>query len=170
MWYPSNLTTVQKEERRLAAARLLQAGNVSQAQIARQVGVARQTVSRWARQLSAGGKQALRRRVRPGRKPRLDARQWQQLLDTLQQGARSAGFPTERWTLDRVRSVIYHLFGVRYNAHYLSERLHALGWSVQKPVVSARERDDELVEAWLKRDWPRVKKTVSDERQNRLHR
>jgi transposase len=158
MWHPSKLTTQQKEERCMDAARLLQEGNLSQAQIARRIGVDPQTVSRWASLLEAGGLEALHRRPRTGRKPHLNAQEWQQVLNTLQQGAQAAGFATERWTLTRIQSVILQKLGVRYNAHYLSERLRRLGWSVQKPAVYARERSDELVEAWLKGDWPRIQK------------
>lgn len=170
MWQPSNLTPEQKEERRLVAVALLQSGRMSQAQIARHLGVSRRTISIWARHITEGGKDALRRRVHPGRKPRLDAKQWQQVLDTLQQGAQAAGFPTERWTLSRIQSVILDQFGVHYNAHYLSERLHRLDWSVQEPAAPARERNDQLVEAWLKGDWPRIKKSLSNRCPDRLCR
>jgi transposase len=170
MWHPSKLTSEQKEERRLAAARLLQAGQQSQTEIARQMGVRRQTVSRWALQLSEGGEEALRQRVKPGRKPRLETQQWQQVLDILRQGAKAAGFPTERWTLARIQSVISLQFGIHYNAHYLSERLHRLGWSVQEPAAQARERSDLLVEAWLKGDWSRIKKSLSDRSADCLYR
>jgi putative transposase len=84
--------------------------------------------------------------------------QWQQLLELLQLGALNAGFDTDRWTLDRIRGVILRQFGVAYHSHYLADRLKALGWSAQIPAVRAKERDDELVEAWLKHDWPRIKK------------
>jgi transposase len=170
MWQPSNLTPEQKEERRLAAVGLLQTGRMSQAQIARQMGVSRRTVSIWARQFKEGGKEALRRRVHSGRKPRLEAHQWQQVLETLAKGAQSAGFPTERWTLSRIQRVILQQFSVAYNAHYLSERLHRLGWSVQNPAVSPRERSEVLVEAWLQGDWPRIKKSLSNRSADRLSR
>jgi transposase len=168
MWQPRNLTPEQKEERRLAAARLLQTGQSSHAHIARHLGVSRRTVIRWANQLTAGGEEALCRRVPTGRKPRLDTQQWQQVLDTLQQGAQAAGFPTERWTLSRIQSLILEQFGVHYNAHYLSKRLHHLDWSVQEPAAPARERNDQLVEAWLKGDWHRIKKSLSNRCPDRL--
>ena|SRR5437868_2847516 len=168
MWQPRNLTPEQKEERRLAAAHLLQTGQSSHAQIARQFGVSRRTVIRWGHQLAAGGEKALCRRVQTGRKPRLDAPQWQQVLATLQQGGQAAGFPTERWTLARIQSVIVQQFGVVYNAHYLSQRLHGLGWSAQEPGVSPQERSEMLVEAWLKGDWPRIKKSLSNRSADRL--
>ena len=55
-----------------------------------------------------------------------------------------------------------------YNAHYLSQRLHGLGWSAQEPGVSPQERSEMLVEAWLKGDWPRIKKRLSNRSADRL--
>jgi transposase len=160
MWQPSKLTTQQKEERRQEAARLLQQGWAPTA-VARYMRVNRKTVYRWSQRLARGGIRALASQPKPGRKPRLTPQQWQQVLDVLQQGAQAAGFETQRWTLSRIQRVVRQEFGVRYNARYLSERLHRLGWSVQKPAVYARERSDELVEAWLRGDWPRIQKKLA---------
>jgi transposase len=91
----------------------------------------------------------------------LGAQQWQELLDILAQGATRSGFATERWTLPRIRAVIERRFGVTYHADYLSVRLRDLGWTVQVPAVRARERDEELIRAWLDRDWPRIKKRLA---------
>ncbi|MBZ5544693.1 MAG: helix-turn-helix domain-containing protein [Acidobacteriia bacterium] len=66
------LDRVKLERRRLQAARLLQQG-VPEAEVARRVGVHRQSVNRWARQLAQGGRQALKRAPRAGRPPQLSA-------------------------------------------------------------------------------------------------
>lgn len=161
-WQPTHLTRKQREERRLAAGQLLQAGVLSQADIARQMGVSRMAVSKWAKQLrqQQGDIDSLKNRSIPGRPSRLTADQWQQVLGWLAQGARMAGFETDRWTLRRIRVLIRVEFGVDYHAHYLARRLRRLGWSPQQPAVYARERDDALVHAWLTRDWPRIKKSA----------
>ena len=149
------LTAQQREERRLEGARLLQEG-WTQADVARHLRVDRRTVSRWQERFQEGGTEALRTRCRTGRKPYLDAQQWQQVLSLLQQGAQASGFPPERWTLWRIQWVMREHFGVRYNTNYLSQKLQQLGWSRQKPMIYARERSDELVQAWFKGDWPRI--------------
>src|SRR2546429_33639 len=127
------------EERRFAALPLLKAERLSPAQIARRLGVSRQAVHDWAHRLLEDGPDALKRRVRPGRRSRLTHAQWQDRLAVLQEGAQSAGFLTQRWTLGRIQQIVQERFGVRFSPHYLSERLHKLGWSVQKPQPSARE-------------------------------
>jgi transposase len=160
IWRPHDLTRAQREERRLEAGRLLQTSQHTQADIARQLGVSRMTVSRWAKRLAQhqGDIGSLKNRGIPGRPPRLTAEQWHQVLTLLQHGALKAGFDTDRWTLRRVRALILVEFGVEYHAHYVARRLKALGWSPQHPAVYARERNDELVRAWLRHDWPRIKK------------
>jgi transposase len=163
MWRPRKLTPEQLEERRLEAGRLLRAGRLSQAEIARRLGVSRMAVSQWAERLRScpRGSATLKRHPNPGRPPRLNPRQWQELLGILKRGAMRSGFDTERWTLPRVRAVIERRFGVTYHASYLSVRLRDLGWTAQVPAVRARERDEELIRAWLERDWPRIKKKLT---------
>src|SRR5262245_12918926 len=158
MWQPSRLTADQMEERRLEGGRLLRAGELSQAEIARRLGVSRMTVSDWAKALRQGGPAALRRRPKTGRPPRRPPEQWRLAREALGEGAIAAGYETERWTLDRIRALIRKLFGVAYHAHYLSERLKALGWSAQVPTPRAAQRDEERIRRWRERDWPRIKK------------
>src|SRR3712207_5564992 len=166
IWRPRHLTRSQREERRLEAGRLLLAGQLSHADIARRLGVSRMAVSKWAQQLRQhqGDLASLHTRPSAGRPARLNAEQWQCVLAVLKAGALKAGFETDRWTLLRIRAVMLVAFGVRYHAHYLARRLKVLGWSPQQPAVYARERDDALGRAWLAHDWPRLKKRLAANR------
>ncbi len=165
IWRPRHLTRSQREERRLEAGRLLQASQLSPAEIACRLGVSRMAVSKWARQLRQhqGDMASLQTRPIPGRPARLSAAQWQCVLAVLKEGALKAGFETDRWTLLRLRAVMLVAFGVHDHAHDLARRLKALGWSAQQPAVYARERDEALVRAWLTRDWPRIKTRLAVE-------
>ncbi|WP_141594699.1 MULTISPECIES: winged helix-turn-helix domain-containing protein [unclassified Myxococcus] len=156
-WQPRRLSAEQQQERRLEAARLLRRG-VPQVRVAREFGVSEAAVSKWAARLRSGGLRALRARRHPGRRSRLTPTQWQQVASTLRAGALVAGFPTERWTLRRVANVIQRRYGVRYHPNYLGGPLRRLGFSPQRPTTQARERDDALVQAWLRRDWPLIKR------------
>jgi transposase len=167
-WTPTYLTREQMEDRRLMGGQLLRAGKLSQAAIARQLGVSRATVSDWAKRLTDRGLRALRRQKAPGSPAKLTARQKVQLKHLLKRGARAAGFETERWTLARVRWVIQHEFGVTYHVSYLSSLLRQLGWSRQQPLPRAVERDEALIRAWLAQDWPRIKKGAAARRKHRV--
>jgi putative transposase len=145
VWRPTHLTSEQMEERRLAGARLLRQGRLSQAQIARKLGVSRASVCRWAATLAQEGVHGLEARL--GR-----------LLD---RGAMAAGFATERWTLKRIAALIECAFGVRYHPRYLERPLRAHGFSVQRPATRARERNELVIAVWPKRDWIALKKSRS---------
>lgn len=167
-WEPPHLTRDQMEQRRRAGARLLRAGQLSQAEIARRLGVSRASVSDWAKQLAQGGLRALWRRKASGRPARLTRDDQRALRHTLRRGALAAGFPTDRWTLRRIGQVIQREFGVHYHPNYLNRLLARLGWSVQQPLPRASERDEDLIRAWLAQDWPRIKKSAAFRRQHRV--
>jgi putative transposase len=116
------------EERRLKGARLLKEGRLSQAEIARQIGVSRTAVGHWARRLKSGGLRRLKRRKSSGRPFRLSRSQCRRLLRLLKRGALAAGFDTDHWTQARVQQVIRREFGVRYHPHYPGRLLKRLGW------------------------------------------
>jgi len=155
-------------ERRAEGVRLLEAGEKTQAQIARYLGVSEAAVSVWKRKMKEKGPQALKARQASGRPPRLSQADKQKLAEKLKQGALAAGFPTEQWTQARVKKVIEQEFRVFYHQNYISRLLDGMGWSVQKPDPRAIERDEELILAWLKQDWPRIKKGTATRRRNRL--
>ena len=56
----------QMEERRLEGGRLIKAGKISQAEISRQLGVSRATVSDWAKTIEARGIRGLRKQKAAG--------------------------------------------------------------------------------------------------------
>ena len=167
-WRPKQLTRKQMEERRRTGGQLLQAGKQSKAEIARQLGVSRATVSDWAKQVSAGGLRALRRHAASGRAPRLSAEQKKRLVQILKRGAQAAGFPTARWTMGRVQQIIRREFNVVYHVHYMNRLLKRLDWSLQQPLVSAQEQEEELMRAWIQCDWPRIKKSAAAQRKHRV--
>jgi putative transposase len=167
-WKPSYLTREQMEERRLEGGRLLKAGQLSQAEIARQLGVSRATVSDWAKTVKAKGIRGLRKRKAIGGRSKLNPSQKQKLKYMLDRGALANGFPTDRWTLERVRRLIQQKFDITYHPNYLNRLLRKLGFSPQRPLPQAMEQEKEIVQAWLQRDWPRIKKVAAARRRNRI--
>lgn len=131
----------------------------SQSKVARQVGVTPAAVSQWAKARREGGDEALRAKPHPGPKPKLNDRQLQRLEKMLQRGPRKHGYATELWTLNRVTEVIKKHFDVTYDPSGVWHVLHRMGWSCQKPERRARERDEEAIVRWRKKDWPRIKKS-----------
>lgn len=163
-WQPKKLTREQQAERRAEGVRLLGTGEMKQVEIAQHLGITEAAVSKWKKQLVNEGPQALQMRTATGRPPKLDQAAKQALVKKLEEGAVAAGFPTEQWTQARVKKVIEREFGVVYHQNYISRLLDDLGWSVQKPDARAIERDEDLIRAWLSRDWPRIKKGAAARR------
>jgi len=133
---------------------------IPQAQIARQLKVARQTVSRWVRQYREGGKAALRKAGRAGRLPKLDAGQPRQPNAMLVAGPESFGYPTPLWTCPSVAEVIEAEFGVRCHPGHVWKLLRALGFRCQRPVGRAIERDEKAIAEWKQKRWPAMKKIL----------
>jgi transposase len=150
------------EQRRKRAARLF-AGGVPQADVARQLGVSRQSVSRWHADWRRGGTHALKAAGRAGRMPKLSEAQLARVERALRRGPRAHGFATDLWTLDRVAEVIETQTGVRYHPGHVWKLLRdRLGWSRQRPARQAIERDDEAVARWVAVEWPRIKRGLAD--------
>jgi transposase len=63
------------ERRRMKAAELLKQG-VSQSEVARRLGVHRQSVIRWAHQLAQSGRAGLKKAGRAGHKAKVSAALW----------------------------------------------------------------------------------------------
>ena len=149
------------EARRLQGARLLKRG-VKQAQIAEQLDVSRQTVSRWAERLDLANGAVGKLKARAlGRPRRLDGEQCSALRSILLAGALTAGFPTELWTIKRVRAVIQQRFDIAYSTNGCWHLLRELGFTPQKPEKRALQRNEEAIEHWKRKTWPALKKSPS---------
>lgn len=147
------------ETRRLQAAQLFAKGKASQAEIARELSVSRQSVMRWYRAWSQGGRKALKAAGRAGRKARLSDKQLKELDRLLRRGPRAEGYSTDLWTLPRIAEAIERHWGVHYHPGHVWRLMSRMGWSLQRPTTQARERNEAAVLQWRTERWPEVKKT-----------
>ena len=131
-------------KRRLKAGRLLLAGKGC-ADVAKIVGVARQTVYTWEGLLDEGGIDALRTMSERGRPSQLDEQQLAAVRATLLLSPTEHGFCTELWTLKRVGTVIERLHGVRFGQTQVWRILGSLGFSPQKPEKRALKHNEDAV-------------------------
>lgn len=145
------------EARRFRAWELKQLG-WKQEDIAEALGVTPGAVSQWLKRAREEGVESLRRRVAPGSASRLSDAQRAQLPQLLAQGAEAYGFRGAVWTRGRVAEVIRREFGVTYDVSHVGRILRACGWSLQKPVRRARQRDEEAIRARKEERWPEVEK------------
>jgi len=66
--------------------------------------------------------------------------------------------PGALWTEGRIAQVIRQSFGVSYHPSHVGRILKACGWSLQKPVRRATQRDEQAIRRWREERWPQVKK------------
>ena len=145
------------ERVRLQAGELFAAGR-SQAEVAHQLGGARQNVSRWHARWRSGGQEALRSASPTGHTPRLSDAQLEAVLQALRQGAQAHGFDTDHWTLARIATVIERVTGVTYHPGHVWKLLRRrLGWRLQRVARRAVERDEQVIARWVEGDWPRIR-------------
>lgn len=146
-----------REERRLRAYALKKQGWTQRA-IAAALGVTEGAVSQWMHRAREGGEAGLRHRPPPGRPRRLTPEQLAGLPDLLLAGAEFFGFRGDLWTQRRIADVVRREFGVSYDPSQIGRLLKLCGWSVQKPVRRAIQRDEAAIERWRREKWPEIQK------------
>ena len=147
-----------ERRRRRGVALLLKEHGVRE--VARMVGVTPGAVVAWRKWYEKKGEPGLTAKPHPGRRAKLSVAQRSNLIRLLKKGPGAHGYKTDLWTLPRVAEVIHKQFGVRYDPSHVWRILNAMGWSAQKPERRARERDEDRIEYWRKKDWPRIKKSA----------
>ncbi len=146
------------EKRRKEAARMFKTGK-KQAEVARLLGVSRQSVSRWYKDWDRSGIRSLKAAGRAGRKPKIGSGDLMAIEKALRKGARANGFNTDLWTLKRVAKVIENVAGVHYHQGHVWRILRkSMGWSLQRPAKKAKERNEKAVKVWIAETWPELKK------------
>lgn len=147
----------QLQQRRFRAAKLFDRG-CGKSEVARRLGVSAQSTSRWYALWQTHGIDGLKKAGRAGRKPRLNSEQVHQLEEALLQGPQDLGYDTPLWTAARVADLIQRQTGVRYHPDHIYRLLQQLGWSCQRPVGRALERDEQAIRGWKRQRWPDIKK------------
>lgn len=145
------------EKRRWRAIGFLKRG-LNLSQVAAKVGSSVSSVFRWQEAFRKRGRRALKSKPVPGRPPKLKSRQKRELARILLAGALGYGYSTDLWTQKRVARVIQERFGIDYHPNHMWRFLQCLGWSVQKPMKRARERNEKEIAHWQRYVWPHIKK------------
>ncbi len=145
--------------RRRRALALLDEG-LSLNAVARRIDCQASSVMRWRDTRDRVGEKVFEVGASPGRPSRLAPSEKRRLLRLLLKGPMADGYPTDLWTCSRIARLIRREFKVRYHRDHIGRLMRQLGWSYQKPERRAVERDEEKVDRWKRKDWPRVKKTL----------
>jgi transposase len=93
-----------------------------------------------------------------GRKARLRPEDLRRIERGLKRGPQALGYETGLWTSWRVAHLIEQECGVQYYPSQAWRILRQLGWSCQRPVGRALERDEDKIRRWTQQRWPEIKK------------
>jgi transposase len=115
------------ETRRIAAMTRWRRGESTSA-IARSLGVGIPSVQRWVRSYRLRGKEGLRSLPKSGPHPKLAHEKLARLPGLLAKGPLAFGYDTPVWTSERIASLIWSSFRVRYSCDHVKRLLPRVGW------------------------------------------
>ena len=133
-------------------------GGMSQTEAARTFGVSRQSANNWMKKYRSGGLRCLRagRRGRPSVQrlaPYQAATAVRLISDRCPDQLK---LPFVLWTREAVGELLARRFGVQVSVWTVGRYLHSWGFTPQKPLRRAYERDPELVRKWLQEKYPTI--------------
>ena len=152
------------EAMRERAVRQVQEGESPEV-IARVLGLNRSTVYGWLARYRRGGWNGLKAKPLFGRPPKLDGRALKWIFATVtQKNPLQMKFAFALWTREMVAALIKDKFKINLSRVSVGRLLAQLGITCQKPLHRALERDEALVQHWLKKEHPMIKALARKEK------
>lgn len=126
--------------------------------VARVMGVNRITVYGWLSLYRNGGWDNLDAKKRGGRKPKLDAKALRWIYQIVTLGnPNQLKMPFVLWSAKLLAAEIEKKFGIKLSKASVCRLLHQLGLSPQRPLWRAYQRDPQVVDRWLKEEYPAIR-------------
>jgi transposase len=139
---------------------------MGQTQAAEVFGVAQKTIWMWLKAFRAGGSEALKARKRgpKGEGTRRNGWQAAAIANLVRdRHPEQLKLPFVLWTAGAVRQLIQRKFKVRVSERTVRRYLARWGFTPQKPVRRAYERNDAAVQRWLEEEYPAIRAAAKKE-------
>lgn len=151
------------EEIRIRAVQRVQDGESPEV-VVKTLGFSRACIYNWLARYRAGGWHTLRTGDRSGRPKKLNASQIKWVYNTIRdKDPLQLKFEFALWTRQMVVSLIKQQFGLKLSPTSVGRLLRQLGFSCQKPLYRAYQRDSELVKKWKEEEFPKIQKRAKKE-------
>jgi len=130
--------------------------------VAMGLGINRTTIYDWLALYRSGGWDALKAKKRGGRRRKLNgkAMAWVYRVVAMKNPLQMK-FAFALWTIDMIRKLINDKFAIALSKASVNRLLDQLGLSAQKPLWRAYQQNPEALEAWLKCDYPKIKRMAA---------
>ena len=152
-----------QEEIRIRAVQRVQDGESPEAVI-KTLGFSRACIYNWLASYRSGGWHALRTGKRTGRNKKLDGKQIRWLYKTIRdKDPLQLKFDFALWTRSMIGELIKRQFGVKISPTSVGRLLNQLGFTCQKPLYRAYQRDPQAVEDWKNDEFPKIQKRAKKE-------
>ena len=149
-----------QDELRFRGVQMVKSG-MSQAAVARALGVRPGTVSRWMKvDRQSRGQQTPSKRRGPKSSPRQALKPWQQAViakQVIHHEPNQLRLPFALWTRQSVADLIQRKFGIVLTRWCVGGYLKRWGFTPQIPAKRARRRDQERIDAWTSTEYPKLK-------------
>jgi transposase len=146
------------EALRIRAVQSVQEGESPEV-VARTLRITSRSMYRWLARYRGGGWGALKAKPLAGRPPKLDDKKLKWIYNAVtQKNPLQFRFQFALWTREMVARLIKEKYGIRLAANSVGRLLAQLGITPQRPLHRAIEREEALVQKWLKAEYPKIKK------------
>ena len=139
---------------------------LTQSEAVETFGVGRSSIHGWMKAYRKGGFDALKAKKRgPKRSSRLAGWQAATTVRLIEDRCPDQlKLPFALWTREAVGQLIERRFGIVLSVWTVGRYLKRWGFTPQKPLRRAYEQDPQAVAAWLKRDYPEIRKRAKAEK------
>jgi transposase len=153
-----------QEALRIRAVQRVRSGESPEV-VGKTLGINRTTIYDWLSKHREGGLSALKERKAPGRVPKLSGQKIKWIYDIItSKNPQQLKFEFALWTREMIQKLIKDKYGIRLSLPSIGRLLAQLGFTCQRPLYRAIQRDESLVKTWLKKVFPRLKSRASAEK------